>query len=71
MRRISSDLNFRKIYFLITQASRYRYQQIPGNSMLKFFATKIHGESHPISMYLTTQYFSHDFSRKRIASETT
>ena len=39
--------------------------------MLNFFATKIHGESHPISMYLTTQYFSHDFSRKRIASETT
>ena len=38
--------------------------------------TQTHGESHPISthipvMYLTTQYFSHEFSRKRIASETT
>ena len=44
--------------------------------MVKFFMTKIHGESHPISMripvmYLTTQYFSHEFSCKRVASETT
>ena len=35
--RISSDPNFRKIYFLITWASQSRYQQIPGNSMVKFF----------------------------------
>ena len=33
--QISSDPNFRKIYFLITQASQYCYKQIPGNSMLK------------------------------------
>ena len=57
---------FRKIYFLITQASQYHYQQIQGNSMVKFFTTEIHGESLPISMhipvtYLMTQYFSHDF----------
>ena len=35
--QISSDPNFPKIYFLITQASQYRYQQIPGNPMVKFF----------------------------------
>ena len=44
--------------------------------MVKFFVTKIHGESHPVSIcilltYLTTQYFPCEFSRKRIASETT
>ena len=44
--------------------------------MVKVFMTKIHGESQPISMripvmYLTSWYFSHDFSRKCIASETT
>ena len=44
--RISSDLNFRKIYFLITRASQYHYQQIPGNPLGKNFMTKIHGESH-------------------------
>ena len=32
-----SDPNFRKIYFLITQASQYHYQQIPGNPVLKIF----------------------------------
>ena len=26
-----------KIYFLITQASQYRYQQIPGNPAVKIF----------------------------------
>ena len=35
--RILSDPNFRKIYFLITQASQYRYQQIPGNSPVEIF----------------------------------
>ena len=65
--QILSDLNFRKIYFLITQASQYHYQQIPGNPVVKFFMTEIHRESHPVSMcilamYLTTQYFTHDFS---------
>ena len=28
--RISIDTNFRKIYFLISRASQYHYQQIPG-----------------------------------------
>ena len=50
--RISSDPNFRKIYFLITQASQSHYQQISGNSMENFFATEIHGESHPVSMHM-------------------
>ena len=60
--------DFRKIYFLITQASQYHYQQIPGNPMAKkIFATEIHGEAHPISArilvtHLTTRYFTHDFS---------
>ena len=40
------------------------------------FMTEIHGESHPVSMrilvmYLTTWYFTHDFSCKRVPSETT
>ena len=35
--RISSDPNFRKIYFLSTQASQYPYQQIPGNPVVKIF----------------------------------
>ena len=35
--QIPSDPNFRKIYFLITRASQYRYQQIPGNSLVKNF----------------------------------
>ena len=35
--RISSDPNFQEIYFLITQASQSRYQQIPGISMVKIF----------------------------------
>ena len=48
--RISSNPNFQKIYFLITQASQYHYQQIPGNPVVKFFMTEIHGESHPVSM---------------------
>ena len=44
--------------------------------MVKIFPTKIHGESHPISMripvtYLMTQYFLCEFLHKRIASETT
>ena len=74
--QISSDPNFQKNYFLITQASQYCDQQIPGNSTVKFFATEIHGESHPVSMhilvtYLTTWYFSCEFSHKHIASETT
>ena len=29
--------NFRKIYFLITWASQYPYQQIPGNPAVKIF----------------------------------
>ena len=67
--RISGDPNFRKIYFLITWASQYHYQQIPGNPPVKIFMTEIHGESHPISMrilvtHLTTWYFTCDFSRK-------
>ena len=36
----SSDPDFRKIYFLITQASQYRYQQIPGNSTVKIFCNQ-------------------------------
>ena len=40
--RILSNPNFRKIYFLITRASQYHYQQIPGNSMVKIFMTEIH-----------------------------
>ena len=44
--------------------------------MVKIFRDQIHGESHPVSMhilvmYLTTQYFSCDFSRKHSTSETT
>ena len=35
--QILSDLNFRKIYFLITWASQYHYQQIPRNSTVKIF----------------------------------
>ena len=35
--QILSDQNFQKIYFLITQASQYRYQQIPGNPVGKIF----------------------------------
>ena len=51
-------------------------KQIPGNSTVKSFATEIHGEFYPISMrilvtYLTTWYFSLEFSHKCIASETT
>ena len=64
--RISSDLNFQKLYFLITRASQYHHQQIPRNSMEKIFTTEIHEESHPVSthipvMYLTTQYFHANF----------
>ena len=74
--RILSDPNFRKIYFLTTWVSQYHYQQIPGNPTVKIFTTKIHGESHPISMhipvmYLMTRYFTCDFSHKCIASKTT
>ena len=44
--------------------------------MVKIFMTKIHGESHPISMcipvtYLITQYVTCDFSCKYVARETT
>ena len=35
--RILSDLNFQKFHFLITQASQYHYQQIPGNPAVKIF----------------------------------
>ena len=35
--QISSNLNFRKVYFLITWASQYHYQQIPGNPTVKSF----------------------------------
>ena len=38
--RISSDLNFRKIYFLFTWASQYCYQQIPGNPGVKSFCNR-------------------------------
>ena len=64
-----SDPNFRKIYFLITRASQYRYQQIPGNSPVqKSFATEIHGEIHPVSTcipvtYLIAWYFTCNFLR--------
>ena len=39
--------------------------------MVKFFTTEIHGESHPISvhipvMYLTAQYFAHEFSHNAL-----
>ena len=43
---IFSDPIFRKIYFLIIRASQYRYQQIPGKSMVKSFATEINKKSH-------------------------
>ena len=58
---------FKKFHFLATWASQYYHQQIPGNSMVKnIFATKIHGESYPVSMpllvmYLMTQYFHTNF----------
>ena len=44
--------------------------------MVKIFVTEIHRESHPVSMcipvmYLMTQYISHKFSCKHVASETT
>ena len=74
--RISSEPNFertkfRKFYFLITRASQYHYQQIPGDSLVKFLATEIQGESHPVSMcipvtHLKTRYFTHDFSCKAL-----
>ena len=35
--QISSDPNSKKNYFLITRASQYHYQQIPGNPAVKFF----------------------------------
>ena len=38
--RISSNLNFQRIHFLITQASQSCYQQIPGNSMVKNFCDR-------------------------------
>ena len=38
--RISSNPNFRKIYFLITRASQYHYQQIPGNPAVKNFCKR-------------------------------
>ena len=39
--------------------------------MLKIFVTKIHGESHPVSMrilviHLIAQYFTRDFSRNAL-----
>ena len=39
--RILSDSNFLKNYFLITQASPYHYQQIPGNPVVKIFHNQI------------------------------
>ena len=39
--RILSDPNFQKFYFLITWASQYHYQQIPGNHTVKIF----HGQN--------------------------
>ena len=65
--QISSDPNFRKIYFLITQASQYHYQRIPGNSPGKIFATEIHREFHPVSTHIPVthqiaRYFTRDFS---------
>ena len=52
-------------------ASQYRYQQIPGNPVVKFFVTEIHGESHPISMRILvmhqmTWYFTRVFSRNAL-----
>ena len=38
--QILSNLNFRKICFLITRASQYCYQQIPGNSLVKMFCDR-------------------------------
>ena len=35
--RILRDLNFRKIYILITHVSQYCYQQIRGNPVVKNF----------------------------------
>ena len=42
--------------------------------MVKFFATEIHGESHPVSMcilatHLMIQYFTHDFSRNTLLAK--
>ena len=67
--RISSNLNFQNIYFLITQASQYRYQRIPGNPAGNFFMTEIHRESHPISMcipvaHLLTRYTANEIHPK-------
>ena len=66
--QILSDPNSRKIYFLITQASQYHYQQIPGNHMVKVFSMiGIHRESYPILTHiplthLMTRYCTRDFS---------
>ena len=65
------------MYFLATWASQYWYQQITGNFPSKtFFTTKIHGESPShINMHTGNvphdSVFSHEFSCKRVASETT
>ena len=72
--QISSNPNFQKIYFLITRASQYCYQQIPGNLAVKIFTTKIHGESHPISTcipvtHLTTRYFTRDLSHNMLLAK--
>ena len=49
--RISSDPNFRKIYFLITRASQYHYQEIPGNLAVKIFHDR---NSQRISSHINT-----------------
>ena len=35
--QIWSNPNFQKNYFLITQASQYHYQQLPGNPVVEIF----------------------------------
>ena len=74
--RISSNPNFRKIYFLITWASQYHHQQIQGNSTVKIFHDR---DSWRISSCINAHtgnvphnsVFSHEFSCKCIASKTT
>ena len=59
--QISSDLNFQKIYFLITWASQYHYQQIPRNPAVKFFRDR---NSQRISSHInahTGNAPKHDF----------
>ena len=74
--QISSNPNFQKFISGLhghPNTITNKFQEI---QQQKFFMTEIHGESHPISMcilvtYLTTWYFSCEFSCKCIVSNTT